>query len=146
MLAFSGISIFLVLLIPVILLFSVGLPLIIGICVYRDADKRVDCSPVLWALVAALAPSFIGLVIYLVVRRDYPLKGDEAGSAAYFKENYESKAVGRQPFPTWAKALIIIGVVIAAICILTVIGSVIFGFINYDGGFGHDHGAYYNGF
>ena len=70
-------SIFIILLIPVILLFSIALPILIGVCVYRDASKRVDCSPLLWALVAALVPSFIGLVIYLIIRRDYPIKGGE---------------------------------------------------------------------
>lgn len=54
----------------VLLLFLVFLPVLIGVLVYRDAKSR-GMDPVLWALVAVLVPSFIGLIIYLVVRGGY---------------------------------------------------------------------------
>ena len=46
------------------------LPIFIGVYVYRDAKTR-GMNAVLWALVAALAPSLIGLIIYLLVRGSY---------------------------------------------------------------------------
>lgn len=56
------------------LVFGIVLPVLAAVLVYRDAKKRVDCSPWLWALVAGLVPCFIGVVVYLIVRKDYPLK------------------------------------------------------------------------
>lgn len=46
------------------------LPILIGVYVYRDANSR-GMNAALWTLIAALAPSGIGLIIYLVVRSDY---------------------------------------------------------------------------
>jgi len=46
------------------------LPILIGVYVYRDAHNR-GMNAALWTLIAALAPSGIGLIIYLVVRSDY---------------------------------------------------------------------------
>ena len=60
----------------VILFAVIGVPILIGYFVYKDADKRVDTIPILWALLSALAPFYIGLVIYLIVRKDYPLKSE----------------------------------------------------------------------
>ena len=56
-------------LIFVVALFMV-LPILIGVYVYRDANSR-GMNAALWTLIAALAPSGIGLIIYLVVRSDY---------------------------------------------------------------------------
>ena len=42
---------------------------IIGVYVYRDAGKR-GMNKVLWALVAVFVPSFLGIVIYLLVRNN----------------------------------------------------------------------------
>jgi hypothetical protein len=42
-------------------------PVLIGLYVYKDAKSR-GMDATLWALVAALVPSFIGLIIYFVVR------------------------------------------------------------------------------
>lgn len=53
----------------VVALFLV-LPILIGVYVYRDANRRGMNAP-LWTLIAALAPSGIGLIIYLVVRSDF---------------------------------------------------------------------------
>lgn len=55
--------------IPIFLL-SLALPIFIGVYVYRDANKR-GMNGVLWMLVAILAPTFIGLIIYLLVRSNY---------------------------------------------------------------------------
>jgi len=46
------------------------LPILIGVYVYRDANNR-GMNAALWTLIAALAPSGIGLIIYLVVRSDF---------------------------------------------------------------------------
>lgn len=140
----------LLMVIPVILIFAIGIPIIIGVFVYRDAEKRVDCSPWLWALVAALVPSYIGLVVYLIVRRDYPLRSqagqnlrkDAAENSAYYQENYEAQAVPTKTgLPTWAKALIIIGAVILIICIVALIGSILYSVIGYNQGI-----PYYNNY
>lgn len=45
--------------------------IIIGIYVYNDAKKR-GMNTLLWTLIAILAPGFIGLIIYLIVRSDHP--------------------------------------------------------------------------
>ena len=57
---------FLLILIPLIF----GIPILIGIYVYRDANKR-GMNAVLWTLIALLTPSFLGLIIYLLVRNNY---------------------------------------------------------------------------
>ncbi len=43
---------------------------VIGIYVYRDAKNR-GMNAVPWTLIAILAPTFIGFIIYLLVRSDY---------------------------------------------------------------------------
>lgn len=48
----------------------VGIPVLIGVYVYRDASRR-GMNAVLWTLVAVLAPAFVGLIIYLLVRGSY---------------------------------------------------------------------------
>lgn len=48
------------------------IPLIVGIYVYKDAQNR-NMNAMLWALIAALAPTYIGLILYLVVRSDYEI-------------------------------------------------------------------------
>lgn len=55
--------------IPIFLL-AIALPIFIGVYVYRDANKR-GMNGVLWMLVTILAPTFIGLIIYLLVRSNY---------------------------------------------------------------------------
>ena len=40
----------------------------IGIVVYYDAKRR-EMEPLLWALVSALVPYFIGLIAYLIARK-----------------------------------------------------------------------------
>ena len=58
---------FALLFLPLLLWFALVLPVVIGVFVYRDARAR-GMDAVLWTIVAILAPSLIGLIIYLVVR------------------------------------------------------------------------------
>lgn len=46
------------------------LPILVGVYVYRDANRR-GMNDVLWTLIAILAPSLIGFIIYLLVRGNY---------------------------------------------------------------------------
>lgn len=66
MMSMFGVLILLLLVLSV----GVGIAVAIGIYVYRDAKRR-GMNPVLWALVASLAPSLIGFIIYLIVRGNY---------------------------------------------------------------------------
>ena len=47
-----------------------GIPILIGVYVYRDANKR-GMNAVLWTLIALFTPSLLGLIIYLLVRNNY---------------------------------------------------------------------------
>lgn len=49
------------------LLCVIGVEVLIGVMVYRDAKAR-GMEPWLWAAVCVLVPYFIGLIVYLVVR------------------------------------------------------------------------------
>ena len=52
------------------LIFGIGLPVLAKQFLYtKMRKKRVDCSPWLWALVAGLVPCFIGVVVYLIIRK-----------------------------------------------------------------------------
>lgn len=44
---------------------------VIGFYVWRDASRR-KMNPVLWTLVAVIAPAFVGFIIYLLVRSHFP--------------------------------------------------------------------------
>ena len=46
------------------------IPVMIGVYVYRDASGR-GMNALLWTLVAVLAPSLIGFIVYLLVRGSY---------------------------------------------------------------------------
>ena len=161
-------SMLVVLLIPLILFLAVGVPILIGILVYRDANKRIDCSPWLWALVAALVPSFIGAVIYLIIRRDYPLKPEyraqknwqyqsgqhdtyqtATGTENGGQENrynsadqWQEQGMERTGLPAWGKALVIIGIVIIAICLIALVVSI----VKYIFGYSAIHSGYHYGF
>ncbi|MBQ5583136.1 MAG: zinc ribbon domain-containing protein, partial [Ruminiclostridium sp.] len=54
----------------VIVPFFILVPLLLGIFVYRDAKDR-GMNPLLWACAATLCPSFLGLIVYLLVRNNY---------------------------------------------------------------------------
>ena len=117
--------------IPIMIFMAFGVPVIIGIVVYRDANKRVDCNPWLWAFIAALIPSFVGLVIYAIIRNDYPLK--EAGyqnlsmdeSDPYsFEQHFDEQGnpipakAPRKGIPTWVKVVLILGILGALVAIV----------------------------
>ena len=97
-----------------VLMCALAIPLLVGILVYRDANKRVDCNPWLWALIAALAPSFVGLIIYLIIRGDYPMK-DPAYTYDEFGNPIPQPTSG---FPKWAKVLLIVFAVLFIILFL----------------------------
>ena len=58
--------------ITVLIIFAVALviPVLIGVYVFRDATSR-GMNAVLWTLIAVIAPSLIGFIIYLLVRGNY---------------------------------------------------------------------------
>ena len=58
----------LVFLIIIPLIFCI--PVLLGVYVYRDANKR-GMNAVLWTLIAILTPSLLGLIIYLLVRNNH---------------------------------------------------------------------------
>lgn len=97
-----------------VLMCALAIPLLVGILVYRDANKRVDCNPWLWALIAALAPSFVGLIIYLIIRGDYPMK-----DPVYTYDEFGNPIPQPTPgFPKWAKVLLIVFAVLFIILFL----------------------------
>ena len=101
-------------------LIALVIPLTVGVLVYRDADKRVDCNPVLWALIAALAPSFVGLIIYLIIRNDYPMKNE----MPHYDEFGNPIPVKTPTFPKWAKVLLI---VLAVLFLISCMGGCVAG-------------------
>lgn len=52
---------------PIIVLLFMIAPILIGVIVYRDALKRKVLSPLVWAIVAALVPFYIGLLLYVII-------------------------------------------------------------------------------
>ena len=54
----------------ILMIIVVLLPILIGIYVYRDAKRR-GMNAALWTVIAVLAPSLIGFIIYLLVRGNY---------------------------------------------------------------------------
>lgn len=50
---------------------AVAIPVLIGVFVYKDAKKR-NMNAAMWTLVVVLVPSFIGLILYVIVRGDHP--------------------------------------------------------------------------
>ena len=46
-------------------------PILIGVYVYRDANRR-GMNATLWTLIAVVAPALIGFIIYLLIRGNYP--------------------------------------------------------------------------
>jgi len=55
----------------IVILIPIIIAILIAIWVYRDAESR-GMSGILWLLVVIFVPYFIGLIVYLVVRRDHP--------------------------------------------------------------------------
>ncbi len=50
-------------------LFVIIIPVAIGVFVYRDAEKR-GMNGLVWTLIVIFVPSFIGLIIYFIVREN----------------------------------------------------------------------------
>lgn len=158
-------SVLAIIFLVLIAVFGLGLPILAAVLVYRDASKRLDCSPWLWALVAALAPCFIGVIVYLIIRKDYPLvgevgqrntyrqaestyeqtpSGDEQDTQAQYSSAYEQPMPERKGMPTWGKALLIIGAVVVVICLIALVVGVIqlfTGYANYYDAFGDTFGS-----
>lgn len=57
-------------LLPILLAITVGIPALIGVYVYRDATRR-GMNAALWTLVAILSPVLIGFIVYLLARGSY---------------------------------------------------------------------------
>ena len=51
-------------------LLVIGIPIMIGVYVYKDANYR-GMNAALWTLIAILAPAFTGFIVYLIVRSSY---------------------------------------------------------------------------
>jgi len=54
-----------------VLLLAAAVFVLIGVYVYRDASRR-GMNAVLWTVIAVLAPSLVGFIVYLLVRGSYP--------------------------------------------------------------------------
>ena len=107
---------------------ALAIPLLVGILVYRDADKRVDCNPWLWALIAALAPSFVGLIIYLIIRGDFPLK-----EPVYTYDEFGNPIPQPAPgFPKWAKVLLIVFAIVFIVLFLGGCVAALYGMFSFD--------------
>jgi len=52
---------------PIVLVLFLVAPILIAYVVYKDAVKRGVLSPFVWALVAALVPFYIGLLLYVII-------------------------------------------------------------------------------
>ena len=123
MFTFAFLSVFLL-----VALCALAIPLLVGILVYRDADKRVDCNPWLWALIAALAPSFVGLIIYLIIRGDFALK-EPVFAYDEFGNPIPQPAPG---FPKWAKVLLIVFAVLFVVLLIGGCGVITYSIFAYN--------------
>lgn len=66
----SSIGAMIFILMPLLAVFLV-IPMGIGVYVWRDARRR-GMNAVLWTVIAVVAPSLIGFIIYLLVRGNHP--------------------------------------------------------------------------
>lgn len=74
----TSISLLILLLALIAVASSIVLNIIICVFVYNDAKKR-NMNGVLWVLIILLVPLFIGLVLYLILRKDYNIKCSACG-------------------------------------------------------------------
>lgn len=72
----------------IISLFGVIIPVAIGVFVYKDAEQR-GMNGLMWALIVIFIPSFIGLIIYFIVRES---------ESAYECKNCGASVKGNQDF------------------------------------------------
>lgn len=61
--------------------FGIFLTIGIGIAVHRDARHRGMEAPLVWALIAALGPYFLGVIVYLIVRKPIQSQCGSCGKA-----------------------------------------------------------------
>lgn len=54
----------------VLAIIGIAIPVAMGVYVYKDANRR-GMNAVLWTAVVILVPSFIGLIIYLILRNEH---------------------------------------------------------------------------
>jgi len=95
-------------------IFVLAIPVLVGALVYRDAKQREGCNPWLWAIIAAVVPSFVGVIIYVIVRADFPVKT----SYDEFGNRIPQKPAG---FPTWAKVVLVLFVILIMLLIVVMI-------------------------
>ena len=74
---------------------TIVVSVLIGIWVYRDANSR-GMEGVLW-LIVVLVGSLVGLIIYLIVRRDHPKGGVQGGY--YPPQPYPQASYPPAPYP-----------------------------------------------
>lgn len=77
-----------------VILFIV-IDILIALWVYRDAEKR-GMGGALW-LIIVLLTGIIGLIIYLVVRGDKPVLGQQPGYYPYGQQPYQQQPYYQQP-------------------------------------------------
>lgn len=123
------------------LVMSVLAEVFLGIWVYRDAKAR-GLNAALWVVVALLVPSFIGLIIYLVVGRNQstglcpscskaiqpnvkycPSCGGAVGTA-----NGDPDAPAPKPIPRTGKGMLIAFIVCIALILVGIVAYAVLGF------------------
>ena len=83
-----------------IVLIPVIITVLIAVWVYKDATKR-GMSGILWVIVVIFVPYFIGLIIYLIVRRSHP-ELPQGGAPPMYQQpppGYQPPPPGYQPPP-----------------------------------------------
>lgn len=75
----------LTLLISLVVIMLLVAPTLIGVFVYKHASKHPIGHPLQWALITALTPLYIGLMIYMI-------KIDEIDTKTYY-ENHSKKHI-----------------------------------------------------
>ena len=132
---FSGLSMFLPILLLCFILFAIGMSASFAVWVYLDCKKRGD-DPILWPLVTILATPFIGLLIYFLrrseIKQTCPACGRRISLRAKYceecgtritttKEVYEIMANKK----THHLRLIIIGAICMVLAVLCLTGFIV---------------------
>lgn len=84
---FSGLSIFLPLLLVLFIIFAICTASFFSAWVYQDCKKRAD-DPILWAIIVFITTPFIGLLIYFLRRSEIKQSCPACGHRISFKANY----------------------------------------------------------
>ena len=56
-----------IIILPIMIILFLIAPILIAFVVYKDAVKRGVLSPLVWAMVAAFVPFYIGLLLYVLL-------------------------------------------------------------------------------